>query len=112
MLYCKRDCFTSFAAFLFQDVRDNSFPVCSTIFHNFRIIGFRGGQYRGTVTRYFFITVVGNVGAFLKKYRFWYRCYFFSTFTAVFGTFVWNGIKAIQKELKLQRSTNFQTLPT
>ena len=29
-----------------------------------------GGQYRGTVTRYFFSTVIGNVGTFSKKYRF------------------------------------------
>ena len=65
----------------------------------------RGGQYRGTVTRYFFSTAIGNVGTFSKKYRFWYRRYFFSTFTAVLGTFVGNGIKAIQKELKLRRST-------
>ena len=55
-------------------------------------------KYRGTVTRYFFSTIIGNVGTFSKKYRFWYRRYFFSTFTAVLGTFVLNGIKAIQKE--------------
>ena len=36
----------------------------------------RGGQYRGTVTRYFFSTVIGNVSTFSKKYRFWYRRYF------------------------------------
>ena len=60
----------------------------------------RGGQYCGTVTRYFFSTVIGNVGTFSKKYRFWDRRYFFSTFAAVLGTF-----KAIQKELKLWRST-------
>ena len=64
----------------------------------------RGGQIRSTVTRYFFSTVIGNVGTFLKKYHFRYRCYFFNTFIAVLGTFVWNGIKAIQKDFKLQRS--------
>ena len=47
------------------------------------ILGHRGGQYRGTVTRYFFSTVIGNVGTFSKKYRFWYRRYFFSAFTVV-----------------------------
>ena len=65
----------------------------------------RGGQYRGTVTQYFFSTVIDNVGTFSKKYRFWYRRYFFSTFTAVLGTFAWNGIKDIQKELILRRNT-------
>ena len=65
----------------------------------------KGEQYRGTATRCFFSTVIGDVGTFSKKYRFWYRRYFFSTFTAVLGTFVRNGIKAIQKELKLRKST-------
>ena len=36
----------------------------------FKYITIRGGQYRGTVTRYFFSTVTGNVGTFSKKYRF------------------------------------------
>ena len=67
-------------------------------------------KYFGAVTRYFFSYVTGNVGTFSKKYRFWYRRYFFSTFTAVLSTLVWNEIKAIQKELKLRRST-FKSCP-
>ena len=71
----------------------------------------RDGQYRGTVTRYFFSTVIGNLSTFSKKYRFWYRRYFFSTFTAVLGTFVWKEIKAIQKKVEITEK-HFQTLPT
>ena len=62
-------------------------------------------KYRVIVTRYFFGTVVGTVGTFSKKFRFRYRRYFFSTFNEVLNTFVWNGIKIIQKNLKLRRST-------
>ena len=47
----------------------------------------RVGQYRGSVTRYFFSTVIGTVGTFKKMYRFWYRRYFLDRFTRYFGNF-------------------------
>ena len=39
-----------------------------------------GRKYRGTVTRYFFSTVIGTVDTFKKMYRFWYRRYFLDRF--------------------------------
>ena len=44
----------------------------------------RGGQYRGTVTRYFFSTVVGTVSTFSKKYRFRHRRYFLARLARYF----------------------------
>ena len=44
-------------------------------------------KYRGTVTRYFFSTVIGTVDTFEKMYRFWYRRYFLDRFTRYFDNF-------------------------
>ena len=55
-------------------------------------------KYRGTVTRYFFSTVIGTVDTFQKMYRFWYRRYFLDRFTRYFGNFFLSKLRKAQSE--------------
>ena len=52
-------------------LQDLSMPTTAKNYNASEVGSTAVQKYRGTVTRYFFSTVTGNVDTFSKKYHFW-----------------------------------------